>query len=250
MYFIRKSNETRFVAAYALGSVSLFAFGLVIYIWGEVHLLRYYWFRFPDVMVPFMSATLIALFLNDIADGRPIIHTQSHRLQFGIQTLLRRVAPMILISATIIIILHSLYQRQVQFKYYRQHNEDQRLSALQWISQNTPNQAIFLVDPTIRDFYIYARRAMFVSFKHSPQSAADILEWYERIKLCNGSRSPDKSGFKSLTELRANFYNLNENQIRQIANSYGISYYLGLSYQRSTFERVYSNSCFTVYRVN
>ena len=250
MYSIGKSNATRFVAAYALGSVSLFLFGLVIYTWGEMHLLRYYWFRFPDVMIPFMSAVLIALFLNDIGDGRLVIYTLPHRFQTGIQTILRRVAPIIVISATILIIFQSLYRLQTECKYFQQHNAEPRLSALEWISENTPTQAIFLVDPSISDFYIHAQRAMFVSWKHSPQSAVDILEWYERIKLCNGNRFPDKSGFNSLEELRANFYNLDEDQIRQIANSYGISYYVGFPHQRLTFGRVYSNSYFTVYKVN
>ncbi len=50
--------------------------------------------------------------------------------------------------------------------------------------------------------------------------------------------------------VKTNFYNLDEEQIRQIANSYGISYYLGLPQQHSTFDRVYSDTYFTVYKVN
>jgi hypothetical protein len=250
MYTIGKSNATRFVAAYASGSVLPFLFGLALYAWGETHLLRFYWFRFPDVMIMFMSAILIALILNDISYGRDIIHTLPHRLQTGLETILSGMAPIIIIYATILIILRSPYQLQAEFKYFQQNNTEPRMATLEWISENTPKQAIFLVDPAMSDFYIYAQRAMFVSWKHSPQSAADILEWYERIILCNGNRLPNKSGFNSLEELRTNFYNLHEAQIRQIANSYGISYYLGLPQQGLTFERVYSNSYFTVYKVN
>jgi hypothetical protein len=250
LYFIGKSNATRFVAAYALGSVSLFLFGLAIYIWGEMNLLRFYWFRFPDVMVPFMSAVLITLFLNDIGDGRRIIRVLPHRFLSEIQIILRRVIPVILISATMVIVFQSLYQLQTEFKYSRQHNTTPRLSALEWISENTPKQAIFLVDPTMPDFYIYAQRAQLVSWKHLPDSAADILEWYERIKLSNGNRSPDKNGYDSLEELSSNFYHLDEDQIWQIANLYGINYYLGLPDQQLTFEQVYSNLDFTVYKVD
>jgi hypothetical protein len=201
-------------------------------------------------MVPFMSAVLITLFINDIGDGRLIIHALPHGFQLGIQTILRRVAPIMIISATIVVIFQSLYQLQTEFLYFQQRKAEPMLSAFEWVSENTPKQAIFLVDPTISDFYIHAQRAMFVSWKHSPQAAVDILEWYERIKLSNGNRSPDKSGFNSLEELRTNFYYLDEDQIRQIANSYGISYYLGLPHQQLTFERVYGNSYFVVYRVN
>lgn len=250
MYFLSKSNVIRFVAAYAMGSVLLFLVGLAIYSWGEMHFLKYYWFRFADVMVPFMSAVLIILLLNDIGDGCLIIHALSHGFQSRIKTTLRHVAPIIFILATIVIIFQSLYQLHTEFKYFHQHNVEPRRSTLEWISKNTPKQAIFLVDPTISDFYIYAQRAMLVSFKHSPQSAMDILEWYERIKLINGNRSPKKTGFNSQEELHNNFYYLDEDQIRQIANSYGISYYLGLPHQQLTFESVYSNSYSTVYKVN
>ena len=140
-----------------------------------------------------MSFVLITLFLNDIGDGHLSIHALPHRFQLGIQTLLRRVAPFIIISATILIIFHSLYQLQTQFKYSRQRIAEPRLSTLEWIAENTPKKAIFLVDPTISDFYIHAQRAMFVGFKHFPLSAVDILEWFERIKLCNGNGILDKN---------------------------------------------------------
>ena len=250
MYAFGRSNATRFVAAYALGSISLFLFGLVIFALGETNLLRFYWFRFPDVMIMFMSAVLIALLLNDIGYGRVSIGTLPQRLQPGLETILRRVVPVIIIYATILMILRSPSHLQTEFKVFQQNKTEPRLATLEWISENTPKQAIFLVDPTMSDFYIHAQRAMFVSWKHSPQSAGDILEWYERIVLCNGSHLPNKSGFSSLEEIRTNFYNLHEAQIRQIANSYGISYYLGLPQQGLAFERVYSNSRFTIYKVN
>ena len=122
--------------------------------------------------------------------------------------------------------------------------------ALEWISENTPKDAIFLVDPTMSDFYIYAQRAIFVSWRHSPQSASDILEWYERIKLSNGNRNPEKRGYSSQKELSTNFYHLDDDQIRQIANSHRIGFYLGLPYQQLPFERLYSNSSFAIYKVD
>jgi len=242
IYFISQSRATRFVAAYALGSVSLFLFGLALYAWGEIHLLKYYWFRFPDVIVPFMISVLVALVLNDFADGRLNIPSLSHSLQQRLRLILSRGGPILLTLATILIVLQSMDRLRTETRNTR--------PVLEWIAENTPKQAIFLVDPTMADFYIYAQRAMFVSFRHSPQSAADILEWYERIKLCNGNRSPSKSGFRSIKEIQTNFYNLGEDLIRQIAHSYGISYYLGSSQKGLTFERAYSNAYFTVYKVN
>jgi len=252
IYFSRQSQAARFIAAYALGSVSLFLVGLAIYAWGEITLLRYYWFRFPDVMVPFMTAVLVALFLSDFADNRLTIPSLSHSLQHKARAILNREGPILLIAASIIlIIVQPMYQLRKEFRgFEKTDGAKARHHLLEWIAENTPRDAVFLVDPTIEDFYIYAQRAMFVSFKNSPQSAADILEWYKRIKLCNGNRSPDKSGFDSEKELHTNFYKLDEDQIRQIANSYGINYYLGLPQQRLAFEHAYSNSYFTVYKVD
>lgn len=252
IYFFRQSHAARFVAAYALGSVSLFLFGLAIYARGEITLLRYYWFRFPDVMVPFMSAVLVALLLNDFADGRLTISSLSHSLQSKARVILNREGPVLVtIAIIILIIVKPIYQLRFEYKDFEKRNRatDSR-HVLEWIAENTPKKAVFLVDPTILHFYVYAQRAMFVSFIHVPQSAADILEWYQRIKLCNANRLPEKSGFDSREELRTNFYSLDENQIRQIANSYGISYYLGSPQQRLPFDQVYRNSYYTLYKVN
>jgi hypothetical protein len=252
IYFFRKSQAARFIAAYALGSVSLFLFGLAIYAWGEITFLRFYWFRFPDVMVPFMSAVLLALLLSDFADGRLTVPFPSHSLQYKARAILNREGPILLTAAAIIlIIVQPIYQYQTEYKDFAKTNSAKgSRDVLEWIAKNTPRKAVFLVDPTISDFYIYAQRAMFVSFKHSPQSAPDLLEWVKRIKLCNANRSPHQTGFDSEKELHTNFYKLDEDQIRQIANSYGISYYLGSPQQRLTFEHAYSNSYFTVYKVD
>ncbi len=199
-------------------------------------------FRFPDVMVPFMIAVLVAIVVNDIADGRLKIPSLPHSLQNRMRLILSRGGAKLLALATILIVLQSTDRLRTETRNTR--------PVLEWIADNTPKQAIFLVYPAIADFYIYAQRAMFVSFRHSPQSAADILEWYKRIKLCNGNRPASKSGFRSIKEIQTNFYNLDEDLIRQIARPYGISYYLGSSQKGLTFDRAYSNGHFTVYKVN
>jgi hypothetical protein len=250
MYFNGKANTSCFVAAYALGSVFLFLIGLVLFAVGQTPLLRFYWFRFPDVMVPLMSAVIIALFLGDVSEGGPVEHTLLRGFLPALQAILWRVFPIIFIAVTIVNSFQSLHRLQAEFRDSRQPNSDPMLSTLEWISENTPQQAIFLVDPSLSDFYLHAQRAMFVSWKHTPHSAAEILEWYERITLCNGNRVPEKRGYDSLEELRTDFYTLDEDQISQIARLYGISYYLGLTDQQLGFERVYSNSSFAVYRVN
>ena len=249
MYFISNSKSIRFIAAFALGSVSLFLIGLVIYTYRDTHLLSFYWFRFPDVMVPFMSIVLIALFLNNYSLGRFVKNPLILRFQRGLQTILRLLPPVI-IAFFILIMVQQTYRLQTSYKDSLINDPGTILPAFAWISSNTPKSAIFLVDPTESAFYIYAQRAMFVSWKSSPQSAAPILEWYKRIMLCNGNvpLAKGNSG-NSVHEIHANFYNLDETQIQQIADAYGINYYVGLADQKLSFERVYSDSIYAVYKI-
>jgi hypothetical protein len=249
MYFFSNSKKGRFIAAFSLGSVFLFLTGMVIYALGNAPLLRFYWFRFPDVMVPFMSVLLIALFLNDFADKRFTKNSLFQRIQFEIQTIFRLLPP-IIIGFLIVMMVQQTNRVLSSYHASLHPNPPVILSTLNWISKNTPKQAIFLVDPSESDFYIYAQRAMVVSWKSSPESAGEILEWYKRIKLLNGNVDLDNNrGYAASQELQSNFYKLNASQVQQIAKLYRINYFLGLSTQNFPFERVYSDSTYAVYKV-
>jgi hypothetical protein len=249
LYVVSGSKTTRFVAAFGLGSVFLFLIGLVIFTIRATPLLRFYWFRFPDVMVPLLSAVLIASVLNDYSDRHFINNSIFQRLQRGLQMILRLLPPAIIVFL-IVILFQQTYRVQASYRDSLHNDPGTILPAFAWISTNTPKQAIFLVDPTESYFYIEAQRAMLVSWKHSPQSAAAILEWYKRIELCNGNVALAKGNSDiSVQELHTNFYNLNETQITQIADLYGINYYVGLVTQELTFERVYSDEIYAVYKI-
>jgi hypothetical protein len=249
MYFLSNSKMGRFVAAFSLGSVCLFLVGLVIYALGNAPLLRFYWFRFPDVMVPFMSLLLIVLFLNDFADRHITKSSRFQRMQFEFQTMFR-LMPLVIIAFLIITMVQQTNRFLSSYQASQHPNPPVILSALDWISKNTPKQAIFLVDPTESDFYVYAQRAMFVSWKSSPESAPEILEWYKRIIFCNknGDLGPYR-GRAAVQLLEYNFYRLKETQIKHIADLYGIDYYLGLANQKLSFERVYSDSTYAIYKI-
>jgi hypothetical protein len=249
MYFLSNSTKGRFIAAFSLGSVFLFLVGLFIYyVLGNTPLLRFYWFRFPDVMVPFMSLLLIALFLNDFADKRITKDSLFQRIQLKIQTIFRLLPPIIIV--VLIIMMVQQTNRFLSSYHASLHpNPPAILATLNWISRNTPKQAIFLVDPSESDFYIYAQRAMLVSWKSSPESGSEILEWYKRIKLCNGNVDLENRGYNAPQELHSNFYKLNASQVQQIANLYGINYFLGLATQNFPFERVYSDSTYAIFKI-
>ncbi len=249
MYLVGRSRASRFLAAYALASVSLFVVGLAIYAWGDWDLLRFYWFRFGDVMIPFMGLTSVGLVLCDLADGRVPIRFLPDHLWKRVQGLLRRVLPALLLALAAVVTIQAAV-RLASKCHHGAMNEEQAPPMLAWIAANTPRDAVFLVDPTMSRFYVHAQRAMFVSFKHMPQSAADILEWYRRITLCNSGRPPMNRGFRMERELRASFYDLDEQSIRRIADEYGITYYLGSPAKPLGFERVHSTSDYVLYLID
>ena len=249
MYLLTDSKTTRFVASFALGSIALFLVGLIIYGIGDIQLLRFYWFRFPDVMIPFLGAILSAVFLNDFADESIFNNSIFQFIHHGLQTMMRLLPP-IIIFFFIVMLTQQTYKLRTSYLVSLNNEPGSIFPAFDWISKNTPQQATFLVDPSEKYFYIYAQRARLVSWKSAPQSAAAILEWYKRIKLCNGNVElvGDKHNDPS-DVVHTNFYKLDEDQIQQIADQYGTNYYLGLANQKLNFDRVYSDSTYAVYKI-
>lgn len=147
MFFLSRSKPIRFAAAFALGSVSLFLIGLVIYAYRDLHLLSFYWFRFPDAMVPFISFVLIALFLNNFAFSNPLKHPLMQRFQIGVQAILRLLPP-IIVAFIIVVLVQQSSRLQTSYKDLLYDEPGTILPAFDWISKNTPKQAIILVDPT------------------------------------------------------------------------------------------------------
>lgn len=245
VYLLSKYGPLKFTAAYALGSASLFLLGLIIFAIGQTSLLRFYWFRYPDVMIPFFSLVILAILLNKSADLKLINYPRIHKYLYWAQPILRYGLPVLFTIVAIYLVLdlrgfiYGKYQRGLN----RQPSETQ--IALEWISENTPEEAVFLVDPLLNEFYIYANRARFISFSHPPQSAAELLEWYGRLTLINGNQAPSIP--PSRAEMQENFANLDAELIQQLANEYGVSYYLGQAEISLPFNQVYQDETFSLY---
>jgi len=249
VFFLAKSNSLRFLAAYALASVSLFIVGLIIYALGDVNLLRFYWFRFPDVIVPFLGLIISGIVVQNLFK---ILGAKT--LTLPEDSLLRKIyrseyASKIAALAVILVIFTAASIAAFNRIQSEVHSHSPIRDMELWIAGNTPQDSVFLINPGIEDFYLFAKRPVFVTFKHMPQSGPEIIEWYERIKLCNGNRPPKKMGFDSLDEIEASVYNLDEEAIRNIAESYGVDYYLGVPRKDLPFKLVHSDGQYALYEV-
>jgi hypothetical protein len=243
-YLLSRSSRLRFIAAYALSSSVFFMVGLGLFALGKIPALRYYWFRLPDVLLPLTVSIVVAVMMGDLMSGKGRLGKLIERP--GVRRAL----------VGFIFLLVFLAPFSHRIGHTREESGDkasanQILPMLNWIRGHTPQGAVFLIDPTLDKFYVYAQRAQFVSFKHAPyQQPADVLEWYRRILLCNGGRRPQKSSFRVYPELRANYNHLSGEAIRAIAEQYKLDYYLSKDRRDLPFERVHSEDGYTLYRVN
>lgn len=248
VYLLTKNDIERCTAAYALGSVGLFGIGLAIYALGNTPLLRFYWFRYGDVMIPFLGLVMAALILNRMTKIELSAYPRIPKNLHWIQPILRNGLPLLFAIIALLLTLQSA--QFLRAKYYRGTSRPQAETeaVFNWIRENTPQDAVFLIDPLINDFYTYAERGRFVSLNHSPQSAEDFLEWYKRIQLSNKNQPPRIPA--SREELQSNFYQLDQGAIRQLGDAYGLDYYLGLPGQQLPFEIVYQDADFSLFTLD
>ena len=242
----------RFLASLVAGSGLLFGAGLLLWISGATDLLRFYWFRFPDTLIPFFIAMMIALLLSRLFERYPASESRMDSLSvpersrtLGLKQGAELLLTLLLVTLSLAGIIRDLPSLE---------REDGWASTpytpmFDWIAENTPRDAVFLIDPAMQEFYVRAERALFVSFKHSPQSAGDVAEWHRRLVLCNGGTPLQGKGFSAAKRIKANFYRLDSAQIGELARQYGVDYYLGREEQALPFARVHRWEDLTLYKV-
>lgn len=255
----RSRNEAiSCLARYGITALALFGFGLVLWLAGAVALLRFYWFRFGDTIVPFIVTMLIAY-------GAGLMDRGLAKSQSGL--LIKRTVPLL---ATVVVVTISAIQTMSQatsiprwsgarMRWPSGRGSDQmddrpRASILPGalldrIKRETPTDALFLISPTMQEFYVRAERRAFVSFKHSPQSAADVTEWRRRLRLLNGGRPITERGFAVAKEIERTFYNMSADEVQHLAHVAGADYYLGKTEQQLPFRAVMGENGYVLYAV-
>ncbi len=68
---------------------------------------------------------------------------------------------------------------------------DEWIAACRWIRENTPSDALFLTPRAQQTFKWYAQRAEVVTYKDMPQDGESLLKWYERVGRCAPPRGPN-----------------------------------------------------------
>ncbi len=184
--FWRRNDRIRRLGWFTIGALTIAVGGLVVGMLPSIapdlaaKLLRYYWFRLSDAMVPLMFAVLVTGMLLD-----------SRRL-------VRPIGVLVLMSG-IVLIGQSSYRRsllgvppsasndllgrdvgaaaEVQQQVYRDW-----LAVCRWARASTEDDEIFLTPRHQQTFKWYAERAEVVNWKDVPQNAESLREWYRRFQ--------------------------------------------------------------------
>ena len=123
-----------------------------------------------------------------------------------------------------------------------------KIELYRWIKRNTSADAVFIVDPFIDNFNITTERAQFVTFKHIPQNERDVVEWYEKLTMLNRGFDFYDGGISfDLSEFKANYNSLNDEQLLTMGKNYKLDYFIGTAEREGNLERIFYNDRWGIY---
>lgn len=212
IYILLKTKKERFklLSAYALTTASISLVGLGVFLlYGSSSILKYYFFRFSDVMLPLLTIVSITYFIYE-----------------KIKTLPVKVKTISYYSTIIAIYVFLLFSAKNTYTEIRTKSSTELydLEMIDWVNNNTSTDDVFIVKPDSDMFYINYERPILVSWKHSPQNNDDLIEWYNRLKLLNGGED-----FTTIGEVKKGYANITEDQVLSIKKAYSNLKYILIS---------------------
>jgi len=177
------------------GAVLIAAAGFLIraVVWQPewaAQLLRFYWFRLSDAMLPLGFSLTATTYLIHVLRARPgwgrawltvaVLISGFHVIDYGLQT--------------------QLTDRPRADKPGKTADYEAWLDVCRWIRENTPPDARFLTLRSAQTFKWYTGRAEVATWKDLPQDARGIVGWRERIRDLYETGDPDEPWYDSLAE--------------------------------------------------
>lgn len=203
-------------------------------------LLRYYWFRLADVMVPFALATAFAATLSDAAACGRLTSWRPAWLRAAVVGLLG-----------VDLAVQSLHwplpgRTTVTARADSKVAADAWADICDWVRDHTAADACFLTPRGAASFTWRTGRREVVSWKNSPQDAASLVAWRQRIVDCFS-----RSG--SLVEMERSTAALGPERLRQVAERYAADHVIvpidTPLVDAIPGERLHANGTYAVYRL-
>jgi len=210
-------------------------------------LLRFYWFRLSDVVVPLAVA---------LVGTRYAVHTlvadrRKGRWALAVAVLIaglhvggyaaKRVFPAVPRADRV----HEGADRAVQVYRYAVWRD-----ACAWIAESgrIPRDARFLTPKTSQTFKWYAGRSEVLTWKDVPQDARSIVEWWEALHAIYATPSP-YGGYRWHNSLAESLAFKGPERMRQLAQTYQADYVLTVRWPRLPLPVVYENRGYVIYRL-
>ena len=203
-------------------------------------LLRFYWFRLADVLVPFGLATAVAALLADDAAIGRLLPTRP--------AVTRAVVALLLCLD----LAHESRHWPLPGRTGLVARSDTKVEAApwreicDWVAANTPADACFLTPRGAASFTWWTGRREVVGWKNSPQDARSLVEWRQRFVDCF-SRDGTVSNMERSTAA------LGPERLSMVAEKYGATHAIipldvpGVS--ELPFTRLHANRGYAVYQL-
>lgn len=173
-------------------------------------LLRFYWFRLADIMVPFSLAVTAAAVWADDEGAARLLPGKPRLLQAAVVVLL--VADLVLQSR------HWPWPGGGPPPRADAHvRAGDWADICEWVRGHTPPEAVFLTPRGAATFTWRTDRAEVVSWKNSPQDPRSLAEWRRRILECFSADG-------RLTDMARSTATLGADRLREVADRYGASF--------------------------
>ena len=183
-------------------------------------LLRYYWFRMSDAMLPIGVALSLVLLLKQIHVRRPawasgvlmvlLLVAGANLAEVCYQRSQRRIPGGFLQPRPLLTMAHDAKANKAATELFQNWRD-----VCYWIRDNTPGDAKVLTPRRQQTFKWYAERAEVANWKDVPQDAAGLVEWRETM----AELFPRERGIDDLAEH-------SDPDLLQLARKHGTNYIL------------------------
>jgi hypothetical protein len=223
----------RILQCFVAGSLAIALIGVLIDMIGlydrtfAAGLLRFYWFRLADIIVPLGTALLAAYWIKDqltlkSIGGKLALAAAVVLIGYHCESYIPlRINPgpargdINMINAALI----TQIDQPSPSRAARLENLAAWKNVCSWIRENTPADARFFTPRLSQTFKWYARRSEVVTWKDMPQDAASLVAWWNRIQdlFATGSDQPEFRWRENVTEMKPE-------QLRKLAEKYHTEY--------------------------
>lgn len=253
LMLVRRTPELDRLAGFVAAAVAIAVGGCVIPLLDgpapdlALRLLRFYWFRLSDGLVPLLLAAAGTLLAKQTAGSWSTI---DRRLRMPAALCMGIVAVLLAVDLANESRHWPLPGRpEVACRADRHVQPAAWEDVCRWVRETTPTTARFLTPRGSASFQWRAERPEVVAWKHSPQNFGDILAWRRRLLDCFAVGS--KGSLRSLERSTAVF---GPERVHEVAERYEADFMIVPvdptgNREAMPFDKVYANAGYEVYRV-